>query len=138
MDRINVQFFPVQAIINITVILHVHSLQWNKCYTYCPLEVWTNKVISVDVAGQIQFKANIAYLNSSSHTTWSAEEEEEEEQENNFCLFELSACILKTKTGLWVHLLFYKFYGKITERCGKQRYHNVVLYLPYLCVLDGN
>lgn len=42
-----------------------------KNYTYCPLEVWTSSVISVDVAGHIQFKANMAYLNSSSQTTWS-------------------------------------------------------------------
>lgn len=40
-------------------------------YTYCPLDVWTSSVINVEVAGHIQFRASIAYLNSSSHTTWS-------------------------------------------------------------------
>lgn len=39
--------------------------------THCPLEVWTNSVIKVDVAGHTQLSANIAYLNSSSQTTWS-------------------------------------------------------------------
>lgn len=40
-------------------------------YTYCPLDVWTSRVINVEVAGHMQFRASIAYLNSSSHTTWS-------------------------------------------------------------------
>lgn len=39
--------------------------------THCPLEVCTRSVTRVDVAGQTQFSANMAYLNSSSHTTWS-------------------------------------------------------------------
>lgn len=39
--------------------------------THCPLEVWTSSVTRVDVAGHTQFSANMAYLNSSSHTTWS-------------------------------------------------------------------
>lgn len=43
-------------------------------YTYCPLDVWTSRVINVEVAGHIQFRASIAYLNSSSHTTWSVGE----------------------------------------------------------------
>lgn len=34
-----------------------------------PLEVCTSSVIRVEVAGQMQFRANMAYLNSSSHTT---------------------------------------------------------------------
>lgn len=34
-----------------------------------PLEVCTSSVIRVEVAGQMQFSANMAYLNSSSHTT---------------------------------------------------------------------
>lgn len=38
-----------------------------------PLEVCTSSVIRVEVAGQTQFRANMAYLNSSSHTTWSGE-----------------------------------------------------------------
>lgn len=42
--------------------------------TYCPLDVWTSRVINVEVAGHIQFRASIAYLNSSSHTTWSVGE----------------------------------------------------------------
>lgn len=39
--------------------------------TYCPRDVWTSRVTRVDVAGHRQFRANNAYLNSSSHTTWS-------------------------------------------------------------------
>lgn len=39
--------------------------------THCPLEVCTRSVTKVDVAGHTQFSANMAYLNSSSHTTWS-------------------------------------------------------------------
>lgn len=46
-------------------------IRLKKIYTYCPLDVWTSNVISVEVAGHIQFKANMAYLNSSSQTTWS-------------------------------------------------------------------
>lgn len=37
--------------------------------THCPLEVCTRSVTKVDVAGHTQFSANMAYLNSSSHTT---------------------------------------------------------------------
>lgn len=39
-----------------------------------PLEVCTSSVIRVEVAGQMQFSANMAYLNSSSHTTWSGKD----------------------------------------------------------------
>lgn len=42
----------------------------NSC-TYCPLEVWTRRVMRVEVAGQTQFRASMAYLHSSSQTTWS-------------------------------------------------------------------
>lgn len=49
-----------------------HQLTFSMVvYTYCPLDVWTSRVINVDVAGHTQFRASIAYLNSSSHTTWS-------------------------------------------------------------------
>lgn len=41
--------------------------------THCPLEEWINRVMSVEVPGHTQFKASMAYLNSSSHTTWSAQ-----------------------------------------------------------------
>lgn len=41
-----------------------------------PLEVCTRSVIRVEVAGQTQFRANMAYLNSSSHTTWSGKDGE--------------------------------------------------------------
>ena len=40
-------------------------------WTHWPREVCTSRVTSVEVAGHTQFRANMAYLNSSSHTTWS-------------------------------------------------------------------
>lgn len=40
-------------------------------WTHCPLEEWINRVMRVEVPGHTQFKASMAYLNSSSHTTWS-------------------------------------------------------------------
>lgn len=42
-------------------------------WTHCPLEEWINRVMSVEVPGHTQFRASMAYLNSSSHTTWSAD-----------------------------------------------------------------
>lgn len=40
--------------------------------THWPRDVCTSRVMRVDVAGQMQFRASMAYLHSSSHTTWSA------------------------------------------------------------------
>lgn len=49
-------------------------------WTYCPLEEWINRVMSVEVPGHTQFKASMAYLNSSSHTTWSADKRNERDK----------------------------------------------------------
>lgn len=38
-----------------------------------PREVCTRSVTKVEVAGQTQLRASMAYLNSSSHTTWSGD-----------------------------------------------------------------
>lgn len=40
--------------------------------THWPRDVCTSRVMRVEVAGQMQFSASMAYLHSSSHTTWSA------------------------------------------------------------------
>lgn len=40
-----------------------------------PREVCTRSVTKVEVAGHTQLRANMAYLNSSSHTTWSEKEQ---------------------------------------------------------------
>lgn len=37
--------------------------------THWPREVWTSSVMRVEVAGQTQFSASMAYLHSSSQTT---------------------------------------------------------------------
>lgn len=39
--------------------------------THWPRDVCTSRVMRVEVAGQMQFRASMAYLHSSSHTTWS-------------------------------------------------------------------
>lgn len=59
--------------------LYCEQSNWNwgggekeSKWTHCPLEEWINRVMSVEVPGHTQFKASMAYLNSSSHTTWSA------------------------------------------------------------------
>ncbi len=44
---------------------------WLCKMTDRPREVWTRSVTKVEVAGHTQLRANMAYLNSSSHTTWS-------------------------------------------------------------------
>lgn len=44
---------------------------WLCKMTNRPREVCTRSVTKVEVAGQTQLRANMAYLNSSSHTTWS-------------------------------------------------------------------
>jgi len=41
-----------------------------------PREVCTRSVTKVEVAGHTQLRANMAYLNSSSHTTWSENEQD--------------------------------------------------------------
>lgn len=45
--------------------------KWLRGMTDRPREVWTRSVTKVEVAGQTQLRANMAYLNSSSQTTWS-------------------------------------------------------------------
>lgn len=48
-----------------TIIVHYIS-------TYCPRDVCSSSVTSVDAPGHVQLLANNAYLSSSSHTTCSA------------------------------------------------------------------
>lgn len=57
--------------INLQLMIAIYAMNYKIMCTHCPLEVWTKSVTNVDVAGQTQFSANMAYLNSSSHTTWS-------------------------------------------------------------------
>lgn len=64
---------------NFWAALCIRQSNWNwnggekeSKWTHCPLEEWINRVMSVEVPGHTQFKASMAYLNSSSHTTWSA------------------------------------------------------------------
>lgn len=48
---------------------------WLYEMTNRPREVCTRSVTKVEVAGHTQLRANMAYLNSSSHTTWSEKEQ---------------------------------------------------------------
>lgn len=58
-----------------------HTKEWSDSLRrFCkmtdrPREVCTRSVTRVEVAGQTQLRANMAYLNSSSQTTWSENEE---------------------------------------------------------------
>ena len=56
--------------------------QIEEC-THCPLEEWISRVMSVEVPGHTQFKASMAYLNSSSHTTWSAHSKRKQEGDSH-------------------------------------------------------
>lgn len=47
---------------------------WLVWGTHWPRDVCTSRVMRVEVAGQTQFRASMAYLHSSSHTTWSRTE----------------------------------------------------------------
>jgi len=47
--------------------LRVFDITSGWC-THRPCEVCTSRVMKVDVAGQMQFRASMAYLNSSSQT----------------------------------------------------------------------
>lgn len=52
------------------------SVKWKRqdISTHCPRDVCTSSVTSVEVAGHTQLRASMAYLNSSSHTTWSGKQ----------------------------------------------------------------
>ena len=72
--------------------------------THCPLEVWTKRVTKVDVAGHTQFSANMAYLNSSSHTTWSVEMQRLKDSESSFIWYIITGKMQKCVQSSFTYL----------------------------------